>query len=649
MAPRYRGFSGDEGIIPSPIRLGMVEAVPSLGSEKDRLSRWFEVSSSWHPSFTHDGRELLYLSDATGLPQAWRVDLRGGTARRFRESSDRVGRADACPTRPRAVLAQDTGGNEVWQLEVCGLDDGAGATRAARRPLTADPKVMNLPGRWTSDGHHYLFSSNARDPRFFDVYRLDVDGWSPPERIWTGDAHQEATATRGNRVVVSRYNTYFDVDLFLLERAREPVHLNPHVGELTVSSVSMGSDGVYVGANPGREFLALFRCPFDGSEPELIREFPGDVELVRVSPDGDRIAVVLNKAGWTELHLLDRKGSRDRKVVARPRGGWTEELAWRPDGAGFAFDLSSPSGRDIFSWNLRDDQVSRLTHSPAPPPAKLSEPRLSSTKSSDGLTIPYWEYIPARRAARGTILSIHGGPEGQARPWFDPWRAVLLSEGWRVIEPNVRGSTGYGRTYFHLDDVRKRMDSVRDVRDIVESLVRAKTAQRGNLGVLGGSYGGFMVLSSITTYPEYWGAAVEYFGISNFVTFLERTAAYRRALREAEYGSLDRDRDFLQAISPGNHLDRIRTPLYVFHGRNDPRVPIYEAEQIVRTLRDSGRPVEHLYFENEGHGFSRRENQIETARRTVDFFGRYLASTDRRRTPKKPASRRTRRNLRRTH
>ncbi|MGC2290123.1 MAG: S9 family peptidase [Thermoplasmata archaeon] len=627
----------------------MAEAVPSPNLKIDRLIRWYEVSTSWLPSFTHDGRELLYLSDATGLPQAWRTDLSGGPARRFRESSDRVGRADTCPTRPRVVLAQDTGGNEVWQLELCALDSAAGAAREDRRPLTADPKVMNLPGRWMSDGHHYLFSSNARDPRFFDVYRLDVDGWSPPERIWTGEAHQEATATRGDRIVVSRYNTYFDVDLFLLERSRDPVHLNPHTGELTVSSVSVGPDGVYVAANPAREFQSVFRYPFDGSEPDLVREFSGEVELVRVSPKGDKIAVVLNRDGWSELHLLDRDGSKDRKIATRPLGGWTEEIAWRPDGTGFAFDLSSPSGRDIFYWNHRDGRVHRVTHSPVPPPAKLSRPRLGSAKASDGLTIPYWEFKPARRAARGTILSIHGGPEGQARPSFDPWRAVLLGEGWRVIEPNVRGSTGYGKTYLHLDDVRKRMDSVRDVRDIVESLIRAKIVRRGQLGVDGGSYGGFMVLSLLTTYPEYWAAAVEYFGISNFVTFLERTGAYRRALREAEYGSLERDRDFLQAISPVHHLDRIQTPLYVFHGRNDPRVPIHEAEQIVQTLRDSSRAVEHLYLENEGHGFMRRENQIEVARRAADFYARYLSPPVRRPARKRLASRRIRRGPKRSH
>jgi len=621
---------------------------PGRAPGADRVSPWFEVTSSWLPSFTNDGKELLFLSDASGLPQAWRVDLDGGAARRFRESSDRVGKVDACPTRPRAVLAQDAGGNEVWQLELSALFGGSTTSRESRRPLTADPKVMNLPGRWMDDGHRYLFSSNARDPRFFDVYRLDVEGWSPPERIWTGDAHQEATATRGDRILVARLNTYLNVDLFLLDRSHDPVHLNPHVGEVRVVSAVIGSDGVYAAANPDREYLTLVRYPFDGSEAEPVGKFSGEVELVRVAPDGQRIVVVVNKDGWCELHLLDPSGSKDRKLAVRPRGGSVEGLAWRPDGSGFAFDLSTPNGRDIFYWSLAEDRVRQVTRSTISPPERLNEPRLHSVTSSDGLAIPFWEYVPRRKRTRGTIVSVHGGPEDQARPDFDPWRASFLSEGWRVIEPNVRGSTGYGRSYLHLDDVRKRMDSVRDLREVVDSLIRAKVVDRGKIGILGASYGGFMVLSSITTYPEYWGAAVDIVGISNFVTFLERTASYRRRLREAEYGSLQEDREFLESISPIHHLDRIRCPLYVFHGRNDPRVPVHEAEQIVRSLRDSGRTVEHLFFENEGHGIRRRENQIEAIRRMVDFFGRNLTPPDHGAAPARATSKRPSRTVRRS-
>jgi dipeptidyl aminopeptidase/acylaminoacyl peptidase len=592
---------------------------------RDRLHAWFRVSRSSHPSFAGDGREILFLSDASGLPQAARIPLDGGSVRPLHESRERVGQVDPCPTSPRAVIAQDSGGNESWQLQLVSLSDETGRTRTSRRALTGDPKIRHLPGRWMDDGHRYLFSSNARDGRFFDVYRLDVDGWSPAERIFTGDYWQEAAATREDRVLVMCNKSNIDVDLFLIGAGSSPVHLNPHEGEEAVLSATIGPDAVYAGTNPGRELTALYRYPFDGSAPGLVREYPGDVELVRASPDGSLLAISVNHDGWSELHLVATRTGRDQALRLQPRG-MVEQISWRPDGLAFAYDLNWPNGQEIFVFDLRVGRPRRLTTSATLPPVRISEPRAHAITSSDGLRIPYWEYRPGRRAPRGTILVIHGGPEGQARPVFEPELGYLLQQGWRLILPNVRGSTGYGRTYLHLDDVRRRMDSVRDVREIAESLVRGHTAVRGRLGILGGSYGGFMVLSSITTYPDLWGAAVELFGISNFVTFLERTGEWRRALREVEYGNLTDDRGFLESISPIHHLDNLRSPLLVLHGRNDPRVPIHEAEQIVQTLQARQQPVESLYFENEGHGFVRRENQIAWVRRTSDFFDRYLAA-----------------------
>ncbi len=603
--------------------------------ERRRISRWFEVARAASPSISCDGREVLYVGDAAGLPQAWRVPIHGGEPRPLFDSRERVGWVDACPTRPRAVVGQDSGGNEVWQLELFSLAGGTLRSRERQRPLTADPKVMNLQGRWTSDGHGYLFSSNARDHRFFDVYRVDVDGWSPPERIWTGDAWQAAVAADGRQTVVQRFNTNLDADLFLVESGRSGVHLNPHRSEMTVSSVALGRDGVYVAGNPDREYLGVLRYPFDAGEPEIVAEYAADVECVRASPDRRHLALVVNRDGWSELRVRDLAAQSDRTVPLRPRGV-VRAISWQPDGAGFAFDLSWTGGHEIFVHDLKARRTRRLTRSPSRPPGGVAGPRLRAVKSADGLRLPYWEYVRGSGRPRGTIFSVHGGPEAQARPEFDPEIGSLVAGGWRVIVPNVRGSTGYGRTYLHLDDVRRRMDSVRDLRDIAESLLRSAPAARGRLGIVGGSYGGFMVLAAISTYPELWGAAVELFGIANFVSFLERTADWRRSLREAEYGSLAHDREFLATISPIHHLDRIRTPLFVFHGRNDPRVPIHEAEQIVEALTRSGRTVESRYYENEGHGFVRRENQIETTLRETEFFGRYL-------TPAPPRSRQSRR------
>ena len=553
--------------------------------------------------------------------------------RRLLQTSERVGSVDANPRSAHALVTRDSGGNETWQLELVRFGPGSGSVRAGRRSLTDDPAVMNLQGVWRDDGREYLYSSNARDPRFFDVYRRDVFSSDPPARVSVGDGWQMAVATRGEWSVLSKYTTFLDVDLSLVGTKGPPVPLNPHSDEVSVSSTAVGHDAVFVATNPGEEFLALWKYPLGGGLPEKILEYGADVELVRLSPDGRRLLVAVNRGGASELHVTDPDGERDR-VVGPPDAGVLTSASWAPDGSGFAFDWNWPNGHEVFFQALGGRPPQPLTRSRHRPPISVGRPRLGATTAEDGRSIPYWDYRPRRATPRGVVFSIHGGPEGQWRPALDQHTAFLLGEGWRVIAPNVRGSTGYGRTYLHLDDVRRRMDSVRDLRDIARSVLGPSPRAAERTAVVGGSYGGFMVLSAITTYPELWGAAVEYFGISNFVTFLERTSVWRRPQREAEYGSLERDREFLESISPIHHLDRVRAPLLVVHGRNDPRVPFSEAEQIVAEIQRRGGVVDFLSFSNEGHGFARRENQLTSLVRTAEFLAAHL---DRAR----PARRRT--------
>jgi dipeptidyl aminopeptidase/acylaminoacyl peptidase len=219
---------------------------------------------------------------------------------------------------------------------------------------------------------------------------------------------------------------------------------------------------------------------------------------------------------------------------------------------------------------------------------------------------------------------VHGGPEGQYRPTFQPLVAHLASAGFAVLAPNVRGSSGYGKTYVHLDDVRLRMDSVSDLAHAVHWLRQSGRVDPQRIAVYGGSYGGFMVLAALTNYPELWAAGVDLVGIANFVTFLQNTGTWRRHLREAEYGSLERDRAFLEEISPINKVDRIRMPLLVIHGANDPRVPIGEAEQMVAKLRSLGRTVEFLRLEDEGHQIAKLKNRLVAYPLVADFLRRHL-------------------------
>jgi dipeptidyl aminopeptidase/acylaminoacyl peptidase len=219
---------------------------------------------------------------------------------------------------------------------------------------------------------------------------------------------------------------------------------------------------------------------------------------------------------------------------------------------------------------------------------------------------------------------VHGGPEGQYRPTFQPIVQYLASAGLSVLATNVRGSTGYGRAFAHLDDVRKRMDSVADLAHAAYWLRDSGRADPRRIAVYGGSYGGFMVLAALTNYPELWAAGVDLVGISNFVTFLENTGPWRRHLREAEYGSLEQDREFLEQISPINKVDAVRAPLFVIHGANDPRVPIGETEQMVARLRALGRTVEFLRLEDEGHQISKLANKLAVYPRAVEFLQRHL-------------------------
>jgi dipeptidyl aminopeptidase/acylaminoacyl peptidase len=592
---------------------------PAADRER-RLRAWFDVARSYHPWPTADSASVLYLSDPGERPQAFRVPIDGGAAVPVTSDGTRVGAILAAPTGSRAIAATDEGGDENWQLT---LIDDTTVGRPHLTPLTAAPRVKHLPGRWRDDGERFLFSANSRDPRFFDVYEVDVrHPGTAPHRLVTEDTYLEVVAARGERALLVRSRTNLDIELLLLEGDQvRPV--NPHDSEETVFSAALTEDAVLAGANPGREFSALVRYRPGRAGHEFLREYRGDVEIVEPSPDGRRVLVGVNREGWTELHLFEPASGEDRPMPTSPKGV-IERACWVPDGSAIVHDLSSVEGTEVYRRMVETGKPRRITTSPRPVPARVDEPKLGSFSASDRVVVPYWEYAP-RGPPLGTIVQIHGGPESQARPTLLPFVEFLVTEGWRVVVPNVRGSTGYGRTYVHLDDVRRRMDSVRDVEQLVEHLVRRGVATRGRVGVLGGSYGGFMVLSALATYPTTFGAGVDIVGIANFVTFLRETAAWRRPLREPEYGRLDVDGEFLESISPVHHAAEIRAPLLVIHGRNDPRVPVGEAEQIVSTLRGLGRSVELMVFDDEGHGVVRRPNRERAYGRIAAFFAEHLA------------------------
>jgi dipeptidyl aminopeptidase/acylaminoacyl peptidase len=365
-----------------------------------------------------------------------------------------------------------------------------------------------------------------------------------------------------------------------------------------------------------------------------------DARLMTLSPNGRYLAYDVNVEGASELNLLDLTGGAVRVApgLSTPPGVIARSdlrLVFSPDSSRLAFSFTRATRTsDIFVWDLTTDQVEPVTHSSHGgirpesfvSPQLIHYPTFDSTDPTGVKEIPAWFYRPADAddGPAPAIVFVHGGPESQFRPYFHFFIQYVLSRGYAVLAPNVRGSTGYGKTYSHLDNVEKRMDSVADLAYAAHWLRSQPDIDGDRLVVYGGSYGGFMVLSALCTYPDLWAAGVDIVGISNFVTFLENTGEYRRAHREAEYGSLEHDRSFLESISPMNHLDKIIAPLMVIHGANDPRVPLSEAQQLVEALSTQGTPVQLLVFDDEGHGLARLKNKLVAYPEIVDFLERHL-------------------------
>jgi dipeptidyl aminopeptidase/acylaminoacyl peptidase len=332
-----------------------------------------------------------------------------------------------------------------------------------------------------------------------------------------------------------------------------------------------------------------------------------------------------NVDGFTELHLVE-VGTWKELPAPKTLRGAISGVSFSRDGTKIAFTLSAPTlPADVWTYHLATGELRQVTHSTLAgiPIESFQSPSVVRFRSFDGLEIPGLLFLPsgAKKGDRlPTIINVHGGPESQASVAFAKATQYYLHRGYAVYHPNVRGSTGYGRTFMHLDDVRKRMDSVRDLAEAARWLEREGYSDSDRIAVMGGSYGGFMTLAALTTYPDMWAAGIDIVGIANFVSFLENTGAYRRHLRISEYGDPEKDLDFLKSISPLTHADKIVAPLMVIQGANDPRVPRSEAEQIVAAVKARGGSVEYLLFEDEGHGVSKIPNQIKAYTRVGDFL-----------------------------
>jgi dipeptidyl aminopeptidase/acylaminoacyl peptidase len=609
-----------------------LDPVPSAERVAYSLRRYLSMKSAYSPEFLPDDRTVAYLSDVTGVPQVWTIGLGGKAApQQVTLEDERVGFLSCAAKSERIVFGTDRGGSERFQLHI--LEEGGDVMTK----LTDEPDVIHNWGDWSPDETMIAFSSNARSPAFFDIYiqRL-ADRSIEMVHRYDGNAYPVAWSPDGSEILFEVTNTPFDHDLFLIDLDDKNVErLTPHVGDAAFYSPVFDETGkaIYCVTDRDREFAAVAKIDVASREVEYVYAEDWDIEGLSATRDRRKLAFTVNEDGASRLMVWDlAKDSPDE--VAAPKG-LVGGLDWSNDGSKLACSLSSSSSNsDIWILDLDGSgqprgRVSRLTTSSTCgiPESSFVEPQLVKTRSFDELEVPSYLYVPRTGAAQfPLIVYLHGGPESQFRPGFSPLIQFFLKLGFGVLATNFRGSTGYGRRYTHLDDVRGRMDTVKDAEVALRHVLDRYPIDRRRVAAWGGSYGGFMVLASLYSSPGLWRAGVDIVGISNFVTFLKNTGPWRRNLRIAEYGDPEKDKEFLESISPNRNAHLIESPLFIIHGTNDPRVPVGEAEQIAETLKNLGREAHLMKFDDEGHGLVKLKNRITGYTAAVEFLMRHLSA-----------------------
>lgn len=609
----------------------VAEGIPKIPAAiAEAVRPYTEVRSaafaSWHPT----RREMLITTRFADTPQVHLVKMPGGDRRQLTFFPDRVGSASFQPTRGDFfVFSKDVGGGEFFQIYRYDVATGAVT-------LLTDGKSRNLLGAWSKKGDRLAYTSTRRNGRDTDIYVMDPSdpktdrrlaevtggGWAPVS--WSPDDGQIAVLQEIS--VNESYIWLFDT------RTGEKRLLTPRGGaeKIAYGEVRFGPDGkaLYITSDKDSEFQRLARMELStGKETALTAQIPWDVDRFDVSEDGKRVAFVSNEEGADVLRILDTATGKGAKVPGLALGT-ISGVRWHKNGRDLAFTFSGArSPADAYSYDAVTGKLDRWTESEAGGlnAETFSEPELVRWKSFDGSTISGFLYRPPARFSgrRPVVINIHGGPEGQARPGFLGRTNYYVNElGLAVLFPNVRGSTGFGKTFVQLDNGVLREDSVKDIGALLDWIKTRPDLDADRIMITGGSYGGFMTLASAVAYNDRIRCALDVVGISNFVTFLEKTEAYRRDLRRVEYGD-ERDpkmREFLIKISPLTNAAKITKPLFVVQGANDPRVPRNESEQMVATVKKNGGSVWYLMGKDEGHGFAKKRNQDFQFYATVAFM-----------------------------
>jgi dipeptidyl aminopeptidase/acylaminoacyl peptidase len=612
----------------------VVEGVPEISASlAEAVERYTNFRGATLESWGPVKREMLISTRFADTYQVHLVKMPGGARTQLTFYPDSVFGAQFSPASDNAfVFSKDIGGNEFFQIYR--FDQGNGDIT-----LLTDGKSRNVASAWSYDGRRLAYGSTRRNGNDVDLYvvepanpksdhliaELQGGGWEPLD--WSPDNSKILV-----REEISAQETY----LWLVDaNSGEKILITPK-GEVKIaySSAEFSKDGkgLYVTTDKDSEFQRLAYVDLASKQHRyLTSHISWDVDGFDLSYDGKSIAFVTNEDGFGVLHLLDTKTGKEKPVPSLPKG-IVYGVRWHKNNRDLGFNITSArSTSDVYSLDVQTGKVDRWTFSETGGlnTANFSEPQLIHWKSWDDRQISGFLYPPPAKfpGKRPVMIDIHGGPEGQFRPDFQARANYFLNElGIALIFPNVRGSTGYGKTFLSLDNGLLREGSYKDINSLLDWIQTRPELDSSRVLITGGSYGGFMTLAVATNYNDRICCSIDVVGPSNLVTFLEHTSGYRQDLRRVEYGD-ERDpkiRAFLEQIAPFNKAKNITKPLFVIAGKNDPRVPASESEQMVSIVRQNGTPVWWLEAKDEGHGFRKKKNQDYEFYAEVMFVKEYL-------------------------
>jgi len=626
-------FSQSDEIVPNEnlVTEGIPNIPSSLAETVDRYNNFRGASlDSWDPV----KREMLISTRFADTSQIHLVKMPGGARTQLTFYADRVAGAQYSPTKDDSfVLSKDIGGGEFFQFYRYDVATGDVT-------LLTDGKSRNTNPAWSYTGDKIAYGSTRRTGNDVDLYvvnptqpksdhllvQLQGGGWSPLD--WSPDGQKILALDR-----ISVNESY----VWLIHvSSGEKTLLTPKGGNVKIAysggRFSKDGKGIYVATDKDSEFQRLAYIDLATKQHTyLTSNIPWDVDEFDLSYDGRTIAFVTNEDGFGVLHLFDTRTRKEKPVPNVPKGV-ISGVSWHKNNRDLGFNISSArSSSDAYSLDVQSGKVERWTFSETGGlnTASFPEPELIHWKSWDGRAISGFLYRPPKNytGKRPVIINIHGGPEGQFRPSFaGRWNYYLDELGIAMIAPNVRGSSGYGKTFLALDNGFLREGSYQDINTLLDWIQTQPDLDSNRVLITGGSYGGFMTLAVATNYNDRICCSVDVVGPSNLVTFLEHTSGYRQDLRRVEYGD-ERDpkmREFLERIAPANNAKNITKPLFVIAGKNDPRVPVSESQQMVNIVRQNGTPVWWLMAKDEGHGFAKKKNQDYQFDATVMFVKEYL-------------------------